>query len=59
MAAWTVAWGLIITAANATRMVQQVVISSGDELHAVKLLQFVVLVGMLFSMPLVFLGYVP
>lgn len=59
LAAWPAAWGLVLSVANATRMVQQVVISSPGEATTSQLFQFVVLVGLTCSVLLAFFGFVP
>jgi hypothetical protein len=45
LAAWPAAWGLVLSIANATRMVQQVVISSAGETTRTQMIRFVLLVG--------------
>lgn len=57
LAAWPAAWGLVLSIANATRMVQQIVISSGEETRRRDLVEFVLFVGMGSSAFLFLLGF--
>ena len=57
LAVWPAAWGLVISIANGTRMVQQVVISSYEETSKRTLATFVVLVGLVFTSIPFFLGF--
>ncbi|WP_337884505.1 hypothetical protein [Fischerella thermalis] len=57
LAVWPAAWGLILSIANGTRMVQQVVISSYEETSNQTLISFVVLVGLGFTSIPFFLGF--
>lgn len=57
LAAWPAAWGLVLSIANATRMVQQVVISSGGETTRPQMIRFVLLVGSGCSAILLFFGF--
>jgi progressive ankylosis protein len=57
LAVWPAAWGLVLSIANATRMVQQVVISSAGEARKKELVQFVLLVGTSCSALLFLLGF--
>lgn len=59
MAAWPAAWGLIVVVANATRMVQQVVIHNHATCDGKTLLRFVVTVGAVCSLVLVGVAYGP
>lgn len=49
LAAWPAAWGLTLVLANATRMVQQVVIRNRDTVPQALLLRFAASVGLAFS----------
>jgi progressive ankylosis protein len=57
LAVWPSAWGLVISIANGTRMVQQVVISSYEETSKRTLATFVVVVGLIFTSIPFFLGF--
>ncbi|XYH94696.1 hypothetical protein ACMHYB_43765 [Sorangium sp. So ce1128] len=57
LAAWPAAWGLVLSIANATRMVQQIVISSAGEARPADLAKFVLLVGSGCSAFLLLLGF--
>ncbi|MGJ5627998.1 hypothetical protein [Nostoc sp. CALU 1950] len=57
LAVWPAAWGLVLSIANGTRMVQQVVISSYEETSKQTLATFVVLVGLGFTSIPFFLGF--
>ncbi|MHC0067277.1 hypothetical protein ACWATR_30940 [Nostoc sp. UIC 10890] len=57
LAVWPAAWGLVLSIANGTRMVQQVVISSYEETSKQTLATFVVLVGLGFTSIPLFLGF--
>ncbi|BAZ30357.1 hypothetical protein NIES4074_28130 [Cylindrospermum sp. NIES-4074] len=57
LAVWPAAWGLVLSIANGTRMVQQVVISSYEETSKRTLTTFVVLVGLSFTSIPFFLGF--
>lgn len=57
IAAWPAAWGLILVVANATRMVQQVVIHNRETCEGKVLLRFVVTVGLVCSLVLAVVTY--
>ncbi|MFT3772632.1 MAG: hypothetical protein QM820_45150 [Minicystis sp.] len=57
LAAWPAGWGLVLSIANATRMVQQVVIAAGDGARPRDVAGFVLLVGILCSASLLLLGF--
>ncbi|AFZ61094.1 hypothetical protein H6G54_28595 [Anabaena cylindrica FACHB-243] len=57
LAVWPATWGLVLSIANGTRMVQQVVISSYEETSKRILAAFVVLVGLGFTSIPLFLGF--
>jgi hypothetical protein len=59
LAAWPAAWGLVLSIANATRMVQQIVISSAGEATRGPLIRFVLLVGGGCSAVLLLFGFTP
>lgn len=59
LAAWPAAWGLVLAIANATRMVQQIVISHIDQVKVKLLLQFTLIVGIACSLVLGFIGLTP
>ena len=57
LAAWPAAWGFVLSVANATRMVQQVIISTADKYTQHDLFRFVFSVGVACSLVLFFLGF--
>jgi hypothetical protein len=57
LAAWPVGWSLIILVANATRMVQQIIIRNKDQISKSFLLGFTLSVGLTFSLILFALGF--
>ncbi|NMF61646.1 hypothetical protein DP113_27270 [Brasilonema octagenarum UFV-E1] len=57
LAVWPAAWGLVLSIANGTRMVQQVVISSYEETSKRTLITFVIIVGLGFTSIPFFLGF--
>ncbi len=57
LAVWPAAWGLILSIANGTRMIQQVVISTYEETDRRTLVAFVVIVGLSFTLIPIFLGF--
>lgn len=59
LAAWPAAWGLVLAIANATRMVQQIVISHAEHVELNLILRFSFIVGFCCSLVLVFLGLTP
>lgn len=59
LAAWPAAWGLVLAIANATRMVQQIVISHIEEVALNVLLQFTGVVGSFCCLLLGFLAFTP
>lgn len=59
LAAWPAAWGLVLAIANATRMVQQIVISHVERVSLSLLLRFTLIVGLACSLVLGFLGLTP
>ncbi|MBW4573993.1 MAG: hypothetical protein KME08_01770 [Aphanothece sp. CMT-3BRIN-NPC111] len=50
LAAWPAAWGLVLVIANATRMVQQVIIKNRGQVSDRQLIAFALTVGMLCSL---------
>lgn len=56
LAAWPAAWGLVLVIANASRMVQQIVIRNKGELSASLLIGFATSVGAALSLLLVAVG---
>lgn len=59
LAAWPAAWGLALLLANATRMVQQVVIRNRSRIEDGMLLRFALIVGAFCSLVLLGLGVTP
>lgn len=59
LAAWPAAWGLVLAIANATRMVQQIVIAHVEQVSIGLLLRFTLIVGISCSLVLGFLGWTP
>ena len=59
LAAWPAGWGLVLLVANATRMVQQVVIRQRDAAPPTMLVLFALSVGMAFAGVLMVLVYTP
>ncbi len=59
LAAWPAAWGLVLAIANATRMVQQIVISHIEQVSISVLFRFTLIVGLACSLILSFLGLTP
>lgn len=59
LAAWPAAWGLVLAIANATRMVQQIVISHVERVSTALLLRFTLIVGLACSLLLAGLGLTP
>lgn len=59
LAAWPAAWGLVLLVANATRMVQQVIIRNRGQVADGLLTQFAATVGSVFSLFLLALGITP
>ncbi|MFW9260285.1 hypothetical protein [Nostoc sp. CALU 546] len=57
LAVWPAAWGLLLSIANGTRMIQQVVISTYEETSKRTLVAFVVLVGLGFTVIPIFIGF--
>ncbi|ODH00281.1 hypothetical protein A4S05_33830 [Nostoc sp. KVJ20] len=57
LAVWPAAWGLLLSIANGTRMIQQVVISTYEETSRRTLVAFVALVGFGFTVIPIFLGF--
>ncbi|MDZ7994533.1 MAG: hypothetical protein RM022_024425 [Nostoc sp. EfeVER01] len=57
LAVWPAAWGLLLSIANGTRMIQQVVISTYEETSRRTLVAFVALVGLGFTVIPIFLGF--
>ncbi|BAY73132.1 hypothetical protein DSM107007_23930 [Nostoc sp. PCC 7120 = FACHB-418] len=57
LAVWPAAWGLLLSIANGTRMIQQVVISAYEETSRRTLAAFVIIVGLSFTLIPFFLGY--
>ncbi|BAY63562.1 hypothetical protein NIES22_36500 [Calothrix brevissima NIES-22] len=57
LAVWPAAWGLLLSIANGTRMIQQVVISTYEETSRRTLIAFVILVGLGFTVIPIFLGF--
>lgn len=56
LAAWPAAWGLVLVIANATRMVQQVIIKNQGQVEDRLLIVFALSVGILCSLVLLFAG---
>ncbi|MGE3726297.1 MAG: hypothetical protein AB7I41_12145 [Candidatus Sericytochromatia bacterium] len=59
LAAWPAAWGLVLAIANATRMVQQIVISHAEQVKLSLIVRFSFIVGFCCSLVLAFLGWTP
>jgi progressive ankylosis protein len=59
VAAWTAAWGLVLVIANATRMVQQVIIRNRERIEDRTLVIFAFTVGIFFSFVLLFASTTP
>jgi progressive ankylosis protein len=59
LAAWPVAWGLILVIANSTRMVQQIVIKYRGKTSDQQLLKFALTAGGLCSLVLLFMSTTP
>jgi Na+-driven multidrug efflux pump len=59
VAAWTAAWGLVLVIANATRMVQQVIIRNRGKIDDRTLVIFAFTVGIFFSCILLFVSTTP
>jgi progressive ankylosis protein len=59
VAAWTAAWGLVLVVANATRMVQQVIIRNRGKIDDRTLVIFAFTVGIFFSFILLFISTTP
>lgn len=59
LAAWPAAWGLVLSVANATRMVQQIVISSAGKATRGTIVRFVIMVGAGCSAVLCVIGFTP
>lgn len=59
LAAWPAAWGLVLLIANATRMVQQIVIRHLDSVSPMKLVNFAFSVGAVCSAFIVILALTP
>jgi hypothetical protein len=57
LAVWPAAWGLLLSIANGTRMIQQVVISAYEETPKRTLITFVIIVGLSFTLIPFFLGF--
>ncbi|OCQ89617.1 hypothetical protein BCD64_16755 [Nostoc sp. MBR 210] len=57
LAVWPAAWGLLLSIANGTRMIQQVVISAYEETSKRTLVAFVIIVGLSFTLIPFFLGF--
>ncbi|MDM9585391.1 hypothetical protein [Nostoc sp. GT001] len=57
LAVWPAAWGLLLSIANGTRMIQQVVISTYEETSRRTLVAFVALVGLGFTVIPIFIGF--
>jgi hypothetical protein len=57
LAVWPAAWGLLLSIANGTRMIQQVVISAYEETNKRTLVTFVMIVGLTFTLIPFFLGF--
>ncbi|HEY9802578.1 MAG TPA: hypothetical protein V6D25_19605 [Leptolyngbyaceae cyanobacterium] len=57
LAVWPAAWGLLLSIANGTRMIQQVVISAYEETPKRTLITFVMIVGLSFTVIPFFLGF--
>ncbi|MBE9004542.1 hypothetical protein IQ259_05720 [Fortiea sp. LEGE XX443] len=57
LAVWPAAWGLVLSVANGTRMIQQVVISVYEETSKRTLAAFVIIVGLSFTLIPFWLGY--
>ncbi|MEA5506466.1 hypothetical protein VB735_25835 [Halotia wernerae UHCC 0503] len=57
LAVWPAAWGLVLSIANGTRMIQQVVISAYEETSRQTLTAFVIIVGLGFTLIPFFLGF--
>ncbi|HLP89317.1 MAG TPA: hypothetical protein VK184_12090 [Nostocaceae cyanobacterium] len=57
LAVWPAAWGLVLSIANGTRMIQQVVISAYEETAKRTLVAFVIIVGFSFTLIPFFLGF--
>ncbi|BAY72143.1 hypothetical protein ACN23B_05845 [Anabaena sp. FACHB-709] len=57
LAVWPATWGLLLSIANGTRMIQQVVISAYEETSRRTLAAFVIIVGLSFTLIPFFLGF--
>jgi len=57
LAVWPAAWGLVLSVANGTRMIQQVIISAYEETSKRTLVAFVMIVGLSFTFIPFFLGF--
>ncbi|MBD2456335.1 hypothetical protein H6G80_19935 [Nostoc sp. FACHB-87] len=57
LAVWPAAWGLVLSVANGTRMIQQVIISAYEETSRRTLVAFVMIVGLSFTFIPFFLGF--
>ncbi|MCM0592344.1 MAG: hypothetical protein KA716_19925 [Gloeotrichia echinulata DEX184] len=57
LAVWPAAWGLMLSIANGTRMIQQVVITAEKETSKRTLMTFVAIVGLSFTLIPLFLGF--
>ncbi|BAY19599.1 hypothetical protein NIES21_54630 [Anabaenopsis circularis NIES-21] len=57
LAVWPAAWGLLLSIANGTRMIQQVVISAYEETSQRTLAAFVIIVGLSFTLIPFLLGF--
>lgn len=59
LAAWPAAWGFVLSVANATRMVQQVIISHEGDTSKRELMQFVFVIGAACSVLLAGIAFTP
>lgn len=59
LAAWPAAWGIVLLLANATRMVQQVIVRHRGAIKDAHLLYFAITVGAVFSTVLLLLTFTP
>jgi progressive ankylosis protein len=57
LAVWPATWGLLLSIANGTRMIQQVVISAYEETSRRTLVAFVIIVGLSFTLIPFLLGF--
>lgn len=57
LASWTAVGAFVLPIANATRMLQQIVIASGKDFSDQSLKNFAMVVGIAFSAPLVLVGF--